>query len=442
MDVPLNATATELRIVADSSNWIGAYDLRVFGSAVAPALPASSLTVQSNVPEDPIYSIASHYAAANLIDGDPKTLAYPAAKRVDYQISLGSAIHLSSANITWGFFGANPGYIDSWSLLARNGSGQPWVTLAQGGFPNSAATQMSFDFLATDVRIVASSSVNWIGLYDLKLNGGRLMSGLTVSSNVQDQAGASSAHPTTNLIDGDENTFGYPSNVSLDYTIDPGQSTYFDAARVVWGFFGTGAPYIQSWRLLGLASDGTWEVVARGGFPNSTETVVPVRNRYRKLRVAAEGPNWLGIYEVQVFGSAVPPPGQFTVQSNVIEDPVYSLARHYQASNLIDGDPTTLAYPASTHIDYQVSLGQPTQLSSAFINWGFFGTNPVNVSSWTLLARNGTNQPWATLATGGFPNSATTLVNLDFVATDVRIIAGSVNWIGIYDLQIKGSPLQ
>jgi hypothetical protein len=442
MDVPLNATATELRLVATSSSWIGAYDLRVFGSAVAPAFTAASFSVQSNVVENPIYSIANHYGAANLIDGDPKTLAYPAAKNVDYQISLGAALHLSTANITWGNFGANPGYIDSWSLLARNGAGQPWIILAQGGFPNSAATQVSFDFLATDVRMVASSSVNWIGIYDLKLNGGQLMTGLTVSSNVPDQAGASSTHPVTNLVDGDEHTFGYPSNTSLDYTIDPAQIIYVDTARVVWGSFGTGPQYIQSWRLLGLASDGTWEVVARGGFPNSTETVIPVHNRYRKLRIAADSPNWIGIYEVQVFGSAVPPPGQLTVQSNVIEDPVYSLARHLQASNLIDRDPTTLAYPASTHVDYQVSLGQPTQLSSAFINWGVFGTNPVYVSSWTLLARNGANQPWATLATGGFPNSATTLLNLDFAATDVRIIAGSVNWIGIYELQMKGVPLQ
>lgn len=268
------------------------------------------------------------------------------------------------------------------------------------------------------------------------------MSGLAISSNVPDHDGMSSANPTTNLVDGDENTFGYPGSVSVDYTIDPGQSTYFDGARVVWGSFGRSTQYVQSWRLLGLASDGTWEVVARGGFPDSTETVIPVHNRYRKLRIAADGPNWLGIYEVQVFGMAVPPAGKLTVQSNVVEDPVYSLARHFQASNLVDGDPTTLAYPASTHVDYQVSLGQPMQLSSSSINWGGFGTSPVYVRSWSLLARNGANQQWVTLATGGFPNSTTTLLNLDFAATDVRIIADSVNWIGIYELRVNGSPLQ
>lgn len=442
MDVPLSATATELRLVANGSNWIGAYDLRVFGGALAPALTASAWTIKSNVAEDPIYSIARHYAAANLIDGDPKTLAYPASTKVDYQIALGSAVHLSSANITWGVFGANPGYIDSWSLFARNGADQPWVELAQGGYPNSATTQVTFDFLATDVRIVAGSTVNWIGIYDLQLNGSQLISGLAASSNVQERPDVVGFASAVALGDGDASTFAYPGNASVDYTIDPGQNSYIGAARVVWGVFGTDPQFIQSWRLLGLASDGTWDVVARGGFPSSTESVVPVHNRYRKLRVAATGPNWNGIYEVQIFGNSVPPPGQLTVTSNVIEDPVYSLASHYQATNLIDGDPTTLAYPASTHIDYQVSLGQPTQLSSAFINWGAFGTNSAYVGSWSLLGRNGANQPWATLATGGYPNSATTLLNLDFAATDVRIIADSINWIGVYDLRINGVPLQ
>jgi hypothetical protein len=442
MDVPVNATATELRLVADSSNWIGAYDLRVFGNAAPPAIPDSKLGVASNIPEDPIYSLANNYGAANLIDGDSQTLAYPAAKNVDYQISFATPTHLSSATITWGYFGTNPMYVQSWSLLGRNGAGQEWTTLAQGGFPNSTSTQASLDFMPTDLRIVASSDVNWIGIYELSLNGGQPLTGVTMSSNVNEQTAMPSFGAASNLDDGDDQTVAYPGNDSIDYALDPGQTTYFDALKVVWGPFGTSSSYIQSWRVLGLTSDGSWDVIARGGFPNAAEAVIPVQNRYRKLRIAADGANWLGIYEVQALGSTVPAAGQFTVKSNVAEDPVYSLARNYQASNLIDGDPTTLAYPASPHLDYQVSLGQATQLSSAFINWGAFGKDPAYVSSWSLLARNGADQPWVTLSTGGFPNSATILLNLDFAATDVRIVADSVNWIGIYELQIRGLPLQ
>jgi hypothetical protein len=195
---------------------------------------------------------------------------------------------------------------------------------------------------------------------------------------------------------------------------------------------------------MGLALDGrAREVVARGTQPGVSETLIPVQNRYSKLRIAAEGSNWIGVYEMQVFGTLLPLAAQATVKSNVPEDPVYSIARGYQASNLVDGNTQTLAYPGSSQIDYQVSLGQLTQLSSASIYWGGYGTNPIYVSNWSLLARSASGQPWVTVAQGGFPNSSTTLVNLDFAATDVRLVASSAaNWIGVYELTLNGVPLQ
>jgi hypothetical protein len=441
MDVPLNVTATELRLVASANHYIGVYEVRVFGVAAPSLSTLLAATVQSNVPEDPIYSIARNYGAANLIDGDPKTLVYPGSKNLDYQISLGKLTHLSSANITWGYFGTNSAYVSSWSLLGKNGAGG-WTTLAQGGFPNSATTQLNLDFFATDVRILASSNANWIGIYDLSLKGGQPMSGLAVKSNVGETVGCTN-YPNSNIDDDDDNTLAYPCNSWVDYTLDPGGSTFVDTVRVVWGYFGSDPRYIQTWRLLGLALDGrTWEVVASGTQPGASETLIPVHNRYRMLRIAAEGSNWIGVYEVHVFGTLLPLAGQATVKSNVSEDPVYSIALGYQASNLIDGNPRTLAYPGSSHIDYQVSLGQLMQLSSASIDWGGFGTNPIYVSNWSLLARSAPGQPWVTLAQGGFPNSPTTLVNLDFAATDVRLVASAANWIGVYELKIDGVPLQ
>ena len=400
-------------------------------------------TVQSNVPESSVYSIARGYGAANLIDGDPSTLAYPGSYNLDYQISLANLTHLSFAKITWGYFGTNSAYVSSWALLAKNGTGQ-WTTLAQGGFPNSAITQVSLDFIATDVRILASSTTNWIGIYDLSIQGGQPMSGFAVTSNVGETVNCQSVQPNTNLVDGNDNTFAYPCNYWFDYTLDPGGSAFVDSVNVVWGYFGSDPRYIQTWRLMGLALDGrTWEVVASGLQPGASETLIPVQNRYRKLRIAAEGSNWIGVYEVQVFGTLLPLTAQATVVSNVPEDPVYSIARGYQASNLIDGNTQTLAYPGSGQIDYQVSLGQFTQLSSAWIYWGVYGTNPIYVSNWSLLARRAPDQPWVTVAQGGFPDSATTLVNLDFAATDVRLVANSTaNWIGVYELKLDGVPLQ
>jgi hypothetical protein len=444
LDVPLDATVTEVRLIADGYNWIGIYDARVFGHAVAPALPSTALMAQSNVPEDPLYSLAQHYQASNLVDGDPTTLAYPGSTRLDYAVALAGLTHLSSARLTWGYFGTNPLYIQSWALLGRTGASQPWVTLAQGGFPNSAATDLSLDFFGTDLRVVARAS-NWIGLYEFQINVPVPLN-LTASANMQEVPNTAFG-PAANLVDGNPSTSTYPGGVSPDYTLDPGQDAYIETVQITWGAFGTNksGAHVEAWRVLGLASDGlTWDVLARGLFPNSTATRVPIQNRYRKLRVAAESRNWIGISEVQVVGTALASAlaGPLPVYSQVPEDPVYSLARHYQAANLLDGDPSTLAYPGSTHLDYQVALSARTWLAAAIIDWGTFGTQPGYIQRWALLARSGADQPWVTLVQGAFPNSSTTVVSLDYAATEVRLVADGPNWIGVYELQLTGGPLR
>src|SRR5215472_4363883 len=389
LDVPVSGTTTELRIVADSSNWAGIYDVRVFGNAVEPALTASLVSAESNIPEDPVYSVAQNYQAANLVDGNPATLAYPGSTNLDYVISLPDVTHVSSVLITWGYFGVTPNYIQSWSLLGRNGQGQDWTTLAQGGFPNSTTTQANFDAIATQLRLIATSSADWIGIFDVQINGSPRLRNLTATANMQEVPNPEFG-PASNLVEGDEFTDAYPGSTSIDYTIDPGQATFIDSVDMNWDHFGTDSsgPHIESWRLLGLARDGfSWEVVARGGFPSSTDTVVSVKNKYRKLRVAAESTSWIGIGDVQVFGSNLATDTTFAVKSNVSEDPVYSIGQGYQASNLIDGNIASMAYPASTHLDYQLSSKTAVQVTQAVITWGYFGTSPVYVQSWSLLAR-------------------------------------------------------
>jgi hypothetical protein len=76
------------------------------------------------------------------------------------------------------------------------------------------------------------------------------------------------------------------------------------------------------------------------------------------------------------------------------------------------------------------------------VDWGSFGTNPGYVQSWSIVARSGADQPWVTLVQGAFPNRATTVVSLDYAATDVRLVADGVNWIGIYELQLAGMLLR
>jgi hypothetical protein len=308
VDILANATASDLRIVADGFNNLGIYDVRVFGSEM-PAVPKSNLSVVSNVTEDPIHSIAAGYAAANLIDGNATSLAYPSNNHFDYQVSLTTPTHLSAALITWGAYGANPIYVTSWSLLGRNGSGQPWSILAQGGNPGSISSGVNLDAVVTDLRMVAASTHNSIGIYELGLfaapaSGLPLVDGVIATSNVLDVTTLFGYGPAANLVDGNETTRAFPFQKSLDYTLDPGGLTFVESVRVVWGHFGQDPNSVASWRLLGLRQGAIiWEVITSGGFPNASETSIPVKNSYRKLRIAAESQtNASGIYEVQVFG--------------------------------------------------------------------------------------------------------------------------------------------
>jgi hypothetical protein len=435
LDIKLDTVATALRIIVDGSNWIGIYDLRLFGTVTAPSFPVTPLTAVSNVPESPAYSLALNYGAANLVDGNPKTLAYPGFPKVDYSISLPRSTHVTSAVINWDYFGTVPGYIDSWELFGRNGADQPWIPLSQGSFPNTSSSTISLDVTVAQIRIVASSANNWIGIYEVGLYGPAPgpLGGLLAKSNVVTVDGT----PTSNLVDGDILSAAEPGNTSADYTVDPGQTTFVDSARVVWGSFGTDPAGITSWRLLGLPPDSsTWQVIARGAAPNSTETVVSVGNRYRKLRVAADGASHVGVDEVELVGDRMATNSTFSVRSNVPESAA-SLASHYDALSLIDGDVGTLAYPGGPHLDYQVSLGALTHVSHAVLDWGVFGIQPVYVQSWSLLGRTGPGQPWFSLAQGGFPNSGVTNLTLDASVTDVRIVADGPSWIGIYELQLK-----
>jgi len=61
-------------------------------------------------------------------------------------------------------------------------------------------------------------------------------------------------------------------------------------------------------------------------------------------------------------------------ESLVPESPAYSLSRDYGAANLVDGDPDSLAYPGSVHLDYVIQLNGTYQVSGISIDWNYFGT--------------------------------------------------------------------
>lgn len=295
----LDCTATDLRIVADSSNWIGIYELRVFGTAVSPN-PIVPISIVSNVPESPIYSLARNEGAANLTDGSANTFAYPAAPNLDYQMGFAAPSDIGWMRVTWGYFGSRAGYVDQWSILGRTGSDQPWITLAQGGFPAANSTLIPLNTTLTDIRLVASSQNNWIGAAEVEF-GGAAEIPVVASSYVPETQGQNAE----NVVDGNSATVAYPGSSELDYTLDLGQEEYVDCAEIFWGFWGTNSAYINSWQLLGLPANGnSWETIAQGSFPNATSSLVPVQNRYRKIRVQANSSagNWIGLADVDLFG--------------------------------------------------------------------------------------------------------------------------------------------
>ncbi len=310
LDVPVNTVATDLRLVADGLNSIGAYEVRIFGTVV-PLLNRANLSVFSNITENPVYSLARGYVAANLIDGNKSTLAYPANDNVDYQVSLGSPTYLSSASFTWGYFGSNPIYMHDWAVLARNGANQQWTEIAWGGFPAATASGTELNTIATDIRVVAHSTINNIGIYELQLyglpvSGVPVLTGLTAQSNVYENPTYSLArgYQASNLVDENDATLAYPAAKAIDYTVDPGTATYVDSINILWGYFGQNSVYINAWQVFGLPDNSTvWEPIAHGDFPNSSTTSVSVKRRYRKLRVAAQSwVNDIGIYEFRVSG--------------------------------------------------------------------------------------------------------------------------------------------
>jgi hypothetical protein len=305
MDIPVDANATDLRLTANASNWIGVYEFKAYGDEITPIVAPSSVTTVSQIPESQQYSIRQNYGAANLTDGNLNTLAYPANLSVDYVVGLNALSHVSGATIRWGYFGTNPLYISSWSLYGRNGASNPWIVLTSGGFPAADSTFVPLDNYVTDVRITASSAFNWIGLYELSIHASHQLTPISVTSNipVDPQYG----YLTSDLTDGDPSTLAYPGAQEIDYELDFGSNVSVDVTNIEWGYFGTSSLYVQQWTLFGQR-DGEfgWTPLAQGGFPWAAQTEVAIHRTIRRMRLRGDGPNWIGVYEFSVFGT----PGQ------------------------------------------------------------------------------------------------------------------------------------
>ena len=151
---------------------------------------------------------------------------------------------------------------------------------------------------------------NWIGAYEFKVYGDEStstgsssqLSPVSVTSNIP--ISPTRGYATSNLTDGDSSTLAYPAAPEVDYELDFGADTAIESANINWSYFGTSPTYVQRWTIFGQR-DGEfgWRVLAQGGFPGAEQTQSEIHRTVRRLRLRADGPNWIGVYEFSVFGN-------------------------------------------------------------------------------------------------------------------------------------------
>lgn len=133
-------------------------------------LTAQNMSVSSDITESKEFSIDRDNDATKLIDGKKTTLAAPANQNVEYTITLTEPHRIRQTIITWGDYGVNTNYINSWSLEASE-NGKTWTVIKKGGSPQVSEAIINDDFTALTIRIKAQSPNDWIGIYELELVG-------------------------------------------------------------------------------------------------------------------------------------------------------------------------------------------------------------------------------------------------------------------------------
>ncbi len=275
--------------------------------------------------------------------------------------------------------------------------------------------------------------------------GSRELKNLTATSFITEDPTYSIAadYGAPHLIDGNPLTLAYPGNAQIDYGVHLNVPSHVTQVSIWWGYFGTDPIYVNSWSLYGRnGTNGSWDLIQTGGFPNASETDIPVDTTTTDLRLTASGNNWIGVYEFKAYGDEVAPRGtssQLTPVSVTSNIPISSVSG-YPTANLMDGNPSTLAYPGAPEVDYEVDFGKDITINLANINWGYFGTSSLYVQQWTIFGQQNGEFGWTLLAQGGFPAAEQTQTNINRTIRRLRLRAASLNWIGVYEFSVFGVP--
>lgn len=129
---------------------------------------------------------------------------------------------------------------------------------------------------------------------------------------------------------------------------------------------------------------------------------------------------------------------KFAVVSNVPESKEYSIARGTSADKLIDRLVETQAYPAQNEFSYTVDFVDLYEIQEVVMIFGTYGTDPLYLKHWSLDIRT-VDGIWENVAEGDFPNKNSINIPLNKKVTAVRVIGeGNNQWVGIYELRVKG----
>ena len=280
---------------------------------------------------------------------------------------------------------------------------------------------------------------------ELTIPTGRLeLENLTATSLLTEDPTYSIAadYRASHLVDGNPATLAYPGQTQVDYDVNLKTPCHITQVSIWWGYFGTNPVYVKEWRLYGRSSaTDSWSLIRQGGFPNSSEMDIPVDAISTDLRLTANSDNWIGVFELKVYGDEVAPirgSSELIPASVVSNVPVSSLLG-YPTAGLIDGDPSTLAYPAAPDLDYEVDFGRDTPTDFANIHWGYFGTSPLYVQRWTIFGQRDGEFGWSLLAHGGFPGTEETHSSINRTVRRLRLRADGPNWIGVYEFSVFGA---
>ncbi len=107
--------------------------------------------------------------------------------------------------------------------------------------------------------------------------------------------------PAGNLIDSSLDSYAYPNDRILDYTVDLVDLYSLNKITVVWNEFGDQSNYVVKWYLEGCGEDQKWTILARGDSPKSKVTVVNTSDVISQLRLRASAKrDWIGVYEMKI----------------------------------------------------------------------------------------------------------------------------------------------